>query len=43
LTLPTNVGYVGLAVLAGGESLGLMLPGETAIVAAGVLAGEGRL
>jgi membrane-associated protein len=27
----------------GGESLGLLLPGETAILAAGVLAGSGRL
>jgi membrane-associated protein len=43
VTLPANLGYVGLALLVGGESLGLILPGETAILAAGVLAREGRL
>lgn len=43
MTLPTNLGYLGLALLVGGESLGLILPGETAILAAGVLAREGRL
>jgi membrane-associated protein len=43
LTVPANLGYVGLALLVGGESLGLFLPGETAILAAGVLAREGRL
>ena len=34
VTVPTNLGYVGLALLVGGESLGLILPGETAILAA---------
>jgi undecaprenyl-diphosphatase len=41
--LPANVGYPALAVLVGGESLGLILPGETAILAAGVLARDGHL
>jgi membrane-associated protein len=40
---PENLGYLGLALLVGGESLGLILPGETAILAAGVLARDGRL
>jgi membrane-associated protein len=43
LAVPANLGYVGLALLVGGESLGLILPGETSILAAGVLAREGRL
>jgi membrane-associated protein len=43
VTLPTNLGYVGLALLVGGESLGLLVPGETAILAAAVLAREGSL
>jgi membrane-associated protein len=43
VTLPANLGYAGLALLVGGESLGLILPGETAILAAGVLAREGHL
>jgi membrane-associated protein len=38
-----HLGYVGLALLVGGESLGLLLPGETAILTAGVLAHDGRL
>ena len=32
-----------MALLVGGESLGLLLPGETAILAAGVLARDGHL
>jgi hypothetical protein len=40
---PAKLGYAGLALLVGGESLGLILPGETAIPAAGVLAREGRV
>ena len=38
-----NVGYPALALLVGGESLGLILPGETAILAAGALARDGHL
>lgn len=37
-----TVGYVVLAALVGGESLGLPLPGETALITAGVLAHDGR-
>jgi membrane-associated protein len=43
VALPANVGYPALALLVGGESLGLILPGETAILAAGVLARDGHL
>jgi membrane-associated protein len=43
VALPANVGYPALALLVGGESLGLILPGETAILAAGVLARGGHL
>lgn len=43
MDLPGHLGYLGLALLVGGESLGLVLPGETAILAAGVLARSGRL
>jgi membrane-associated protein len=43
MALPANVGYPALALLVGGESLGLIVPGETAILAAGVLARAGHL
>jgi membrane protein DedA with SNARE-associated domain len=43
VALPANVGYPALVLLVGGESLGLILPGETAILAAGVLARDGHL
>ena len=43
MELSTNVGYPALALLVGGESLGLILPGETAILAAGALARDGHL
>lgn len=35
--------YVALAALVGGESAGLPIPGETSLLAAAVLAAEGRL
>jgi membrane protein DedA with SNARE-associated domain len=38
-----HAGYVVLVLLIGGESMGLLLPGETALVAAGVLAHRGTL
>jgi membrane protein DedA with SNARE-associated domain len=41
--LPANVGYPALALLVAGASLGLILPGETAILAAGALARHGHL
>jgi membrane-associated protein len=43
VNLPGHLGYLALALLVGGESLGLLLPGETAILTAGVLARSGRL
>jgi membrane-associated protein len=43
VSLPAHLGYPALALLVGGESLGLLLPGETAILTAGVLAREGQL
>jgi membrane-associated protein len=43
VSVPSNLGYLALALLVGGESLGLLLPGETAILTAGVLARSGGL
>jgi membrane-associated protein len=42
-SVPTNLGYVALAGLIAGETMGIPLPGETALIAAGVLASEGHL
>src|SRR5919206_1686259 len=41
--VPANLGYVALAGLVGFETMGVPLPGETALIAAGVLASEGHL
>jgi membrane protein DedA with SNARE-associated domain len=41
--VPTNLGYVALAALVGFETMGVPLPGETALIAAGILASEGHL
>src|ERR671933_1827779 len=41
--VPANLGYVALAGLVGGETMGVPLPGETALIAAGILASEGHL
>lgn len=44
VALPTTgVGYLVLALLIGGESAGIPLPGETALITAGVLASQGKL
>ena len=43
MTLPAHLGYVALILLVGGESLGLLVPGETALLAAAVLARDGTL
>jgi membrane-associated protein len=43
LHVPTNLGYVALAGLVGFETMGIPLPGETALIAAGVLASDGHL
>jgi membrane-associated protein len=39
----TGLGYLLLAALVGGESAGVPLPGETALIAAAVLASQGKL
>lgn len=43
LSVPSNLGYAALAALVAGETMGIPLPGETALVAAAVLASEGHL
>lgn len=41
--LPIHFGYAALAALVGAESTGIPVPGETALIAAGILARDGRL
>jgi membrane protein DedA with SNARE-associated domain len=41
--VPANLGYIALAGLVGFETMGIPLPGETALIAAGILASEGHL
>ena len=43
MSLPAHLGYLALGLLVGGESLGLLIPAETALLTAGVLAHEGAL
>ena len=43
LKLPSHLGYLVLFALVGAESTGVPVPGETALIAAGVLAGDGQL
>jgi len=43
ISIPANLGYAALALLVGLESSGLPVPGETALLAAGVLASKGKL
>lgn len=43
LGIPPHLGYVALGALVALESMGLPLPGEAALVTAGVLAHEGKL
>ena len=43
ISIPSNLGYLALAGLVGSESLGIPVPGETALVAAGLLAHQGSL
>jgi membrane-associated protein len=40
--IPKHLGYVVLALLVGGESIGVPLPGETALITGGVLAHRGE-
>ncbi len=43
VSLPSGLGYPALAGLVAAESMGVPVPGETALIAAGVLAHDGRL
>jgi membrane-associated protein len=43
LSVPAHLGYVALAALVGFESAGVPVPGETALIAAGLLAHDGQL
>jgi membrane protein DedA with SNARE-associated domain len=43
LSVAGNIGYPALAVLVMSESAGVPLPGETSLVTAAILAGQGRL
>ena len=43
ISIPANLGYLALVLLIGLESSGVPVPGETALIAAGVLASKGRL
>jgi membrane protein DedA with SNARE-associated domain len=43
LNVPANIGYPLLFVFVGAESAGALVPGETALIVAGALAGQGRL
>lgn len=43
LHVPSTAGYVGVALLVGGESAGVPLPGEASLIAAAVLASQGHL
>jgi undecaprenyl-diphosphatase len=42
-SVPTNLGYVALGALIAGETMGVPLPGETALIAAGILASDHHL
>ena len=41
--VPKNLGYGALAALVGGETMGIPLPGESALIVAGILANHGHL
>jgi membrane-associated protein len=43
LKVPAHLGYIALFALVGVESTGIPVPGETALIAAGVVAEKGRL
>src|SRR2546425_13295656 len=42
-SVPTNLGYAALGALIAGETMGVPLPGEAGLIAAGILASEGHL
>ena len=41
--MPSNLGYAALALLVSIETMGIPVPGETALIAAGILASKGHL
>jgi membrane-associated protein len=43
IDIPENVGYVAVAVFVGVEASGIPMPGEAALIAAAVLASQGKL
>jgi membrane protein DedA with SNARE-associated domain len=43
IDVPENVGYVAVAIFVGVEASGVPVPGETALIAAAVLASQGHL
>jgi membrane protein DedA with SNARE-associated domain len=43
INLPANLGYWALALFVGIETMGIPVPGETALIAASLLAAEGKL
>lgn len=43
INIPSNLGYLALAALVGGEAMGIPLPGETALIAGSLLAQDGSL
>jgi undecaprenyl-diphosphatase len=43
VNLPSQLGYPALAALVGAESTGVPVPGETALIAAAILARDGKL
>jgi membrane-associated protein len=43
LSVPKHLGYLALALLVGAESTGVPVPGETALIAAGVLSHDGEM
>lgn len=43
LSVPKHVGYLAVALLVGIESTGVPVPGETALIAAGILAHDGGM
>jgi membrane-associated protein len=42
-SVPKHLGYLALALLVGAESTGVPVPGETALIASGVLAHDGEM
>jgi membrane-associated protein len=42
-SVPKHLGYLALALLVGAESTGVPVPGETALIAAGLFANEGEM